>query len=133
MRSKIAVLMVSLLATAVWARALPQPGPEPKHCKQDRRRLEQEERVLRDQQKVAMDQCVLAAGEHSARCEQLRVSQRNDMRAFEEREKTALQGCKHRAKEERKEEKRKLKEENKEEKREEKREEKQEHKPPPKL
>lgn len=67
-------------------------------CKADRERLGHDERILRDRQQLAFDQCRAGAGgEKSQRCEDLKAQQKSEMRRFQDQRKRTLDDCRYRA------------------------------------
>ncbi len=67
-------------------------------CKEDKERLGHDQRILRDRQQLAFDQCRAGAGgEKSQRCQDLKAQQKSEMRRFQDQRKRSLDDCKQRA------------------------------------
>jgi len=101
MRSKHLGSLVMTLAVAVLAapalseaRSIPFFGKSV--CKEDRERLGHEERILRDRQRLALDQCRAGSGTGRSRCEDMERQQKSELRRFKDRRKNTLDDCKQR-------------------------------------
>jgi hypothetical protein len=103
MRSKHRGSLVLTVAVAVLAapalseaRSIPFFGKSV--CKEDKERLGHEERLLRDRQRLALDQCRAGSGGgKSRRCEDLEQQQKSERKRFKDQRKRTLDDCKQRA------------------------------------
>ena len=67
-------------------------------CKEDKERLGHDQRILRDRQQLAFDQCRAGAGgEKSQRCQDMKQQQKSEMKRFQDQRKVTLDACKQRA------------------------------------
>lgn len=89
---------VAVFASAIPSVALPIPFFGKSVCKDDKERLGHDEKILRDRQQLAFDQCRAGAGgEKSRRCEDLKQQQKAEMKKFNDQRKRTLDECKQRA------------------------------------
>ena len=78
------------------ARSLSIPFFGKSACKDEKVRLGHEERILRDRQKLALDQCRAGSGPGRGRCEDMQRQQKTEQKRFKDRRKNALDDCKNR-------------------------------------
>jgi hypothetical protein len=101
MRSKhfgslVVTLAVAVLAAPALSEARSIPFFGKPVCKEDRERLGHEERILRDRQRLALDQCRAGAGTGRDRCEDMKRQQKSELKRFKDRRKNTLEDCKNR-------------------------------------
>ena len=87
----VAVLVAPALSEA---RSIPFFGKPV--CKEDKERLGHEERILRDRQRLALDQCRAGSGTRPDRCEDMKRQQESEMKRFKDRQKNTLEDCRQR-------------------------------------
>lgn len=88
----------ALFASSTPSEAVSIPFFGKSVCKDDKERLGHDERILRDRQQLAFDQCRAGAGgEKSRRCEDLKQQQKAEMKRFKDQRKRTLDECKERA------------------------------------
>ena len=89
---------VAMLAAPALSEARSIPFFDKPVCKEDKERLGHEERILRDRQRLALDQCRAGAGgAKSRRCEDLQQQQKSELKRFKDQRKRTLDDCKQRA------------------------------------
>jgi hypothetical protein len=92
------MLMALVLASPALleARSIPIPFFGKSVCKEEKDRLGHEERILRDRQRLALDQCRAGSGPGRDRCEDMKRQQKTEEKRFKDRRKNALDDCKNR-------------------------------------
>lgn len=102
MRSKHFGLVLTAVSAAVLAapalseaRSIPFFGKSA--CKEEKERLHHEEKILRDRQRLALDQCRAGSGAGRDRCEDLKRQQKEELKRLKDRGKRTVQDCKERA------------------------------------
>jgi hypothetical protein len=92
------ILMALVLASSPFleARSISIPFFGKRECKEDRERLGHEERILRDRQRLALDQCRAGSDPGRARCEDMERQQKSERKRFQDRRKNTLDECKNR-------------------------------------
>jgi hypothetical protein len=89
---------VAMLAAPALSEARSIPFFDKPVCKEDKERLGHEERILRDRQRLALDQCRAGSGgAKSRRCEDLQQQQKSELKRFKDQRKRTLDDCKQRA------------------------------------
>ena len=76
------------------ARSVAIPFFGKRECKEEKERLGHEEKILRDQQRLALDQCRAGSGPGRGRCEDMKRQQKTEQKRFKDRRKNALDDCK---------------------------------------
>jgi hypothetical protein len=91
-------MLMAVLASPplLEARSISIPFFGKRACKEDRERLGHEERILRDRQRLALDQCRAGSGPGGGRCEDMENQQKSELKRFKDRRKNALDECKNR-------------------------------------
>jgi hypothetical protein len=88
----------TLFASSTPAQAVSIPFFGKSVCQDDKERLGNDERILRDRHQLAFDQCRAGAGgEKSRRCEDLKQQQKSEMKRFQDQRQRTLDDCKERA------------------------------------
>src|SRR2546428_10361167 len=92
------MLMALVLASPALleARSISIPFFGKPVCKEDKERLGHEERILRDRQRLALDQCRAGSGTRPDRCEDMKRQQKSEMKRFKDRQKNTLEDCRQR-------------------------------------
>jgi len=92
------ILMALVLASPALleARSISIPFFGKRACKEDRERLGHEERILRDRQRLALDQCRAGSGASRGRCEDMERQQKSERKRFKDQRKNTLDECKNR-------------------------------------
>jgi len=65
-------------------------------CKEEKERVDHEERILRDRHRLALDQCRAGAGASKSRCEVLEEQQKSERKRFKDQRKRTIEDCKQR-------------------------------------
>jgi hypothetical protein len=92
------MLMALVLASPALleARSISIPFFGKQACKEEKERLGHEERILRDRQRLALDQCRASSGPGRGRCEDVERQQKTEQKRFKDRRKNTLDDCKNR-------------------------------------
>ncbi len=91
-------MAVAVVGSSAPLQAVPIPFFGKSVCKEDKERLGHDERILRDRQQLAFDQCRAGAGgEKSRRCEDMKQQQKAETKRFNDQKKRTLDDCKQRA------------------------------------
>jgi hypothetical protein len=91
-------VVVILLASAAPSAARDIPFFGKSVCKEEKQKLGNDERILRDRHQLAFDQCRAGAGgEKSQRCQDLKQQQKTELQKFQDQKKRTLDECKKRA------------------------------------
>ena len=87
-----------LIASAVPSEARDIPFFGKSVCKEEKEKLANDERILRDRHQLAFDQCRAGAGgEKSQRCQDLKQQQKAELQKFKDQKQRTLDDCKKRA------------------------------------
>lgn len=90
----VAILVAS--AAPSEARSIPFFGKSV--CKEEKQKLANDERILRDRHQLAFDQCRAGAGgEKSQRCQDLKQQQKAELQKSKDQKQRTLDDCKQRA------------------------------------
>ena len=94
--SLVVTVAVAVLAAPALSEARSIPFFGKRACKEERERLGHEEKILRDRQRLALDQCRAGSGTGRGRCEDMERQQKSERKRFQDRRKNTLDACKNR-------------------------------------